>query len=137
MAEITILRTNDILETKHVMRVLALGDIDNIEYSKNILWLVRDKKKAIGMCSLKPLPDEGSVFFSYSVIDPKYRGRGIQRKLIRARLAWAKRHGYTCASTYTLKDNYPSMSNLIKCGFMFYDPHSEYTKNWFYFKKNI
>lgn len=137
MAEIKIKRTNDAVEVKNVVRLLSSENIDSVDYSEDILWVVKRGSKSIGMCSLKPLPAEDSVFFSFSFIDPEHRGKGLQRKLIRARLEWARRHGYACALTYTWENNYPSMSNLIKCGFRFYTPHTKYAGKAFYFKKDI
>lgn len=39
--------------------------------------------------------------------------------MIRNRCAWGKNQGASYAVTYTLRDNYPSIVNLLKCGFRF------------------
>lgn len=119
------------------MRVLSSADLDHIEWQKNIFWSVRDGEKPIGFCSLKPLTEESTVYFSYSVIDKKYRGKGIQKKLIRSRLSWASRHGYSYAITETLKNNWPSITNLLRCGFHRYIPYSEWSYDALYFQTKI
>lgn len=51
---------------------------------------------------------------------PAYRGRGIQTRLIRARLRYARACGYTRIQTYAAINNIPSQRALIKCGFQPY-----------------
>jgi predicted GNAT superfamily acetyltransferase len=50
------------------------------------------------------------------------RGNGLQRKLIRARVHWAKAHGFCWATTDTVVYNPISSRNLIRCGFLPYWP---------------
>lgn len=73
----------------------------------------------VGMCSAVYRSDKGYAYLSYAIFDPRYRGAGWQRRTIRHRLAWAKRQGAIYATTYTLLHNYPSIANLLKCGFRF------------------
>lgn len=47
----------------------------------------------------------------------KYRGRGLQRRLLRARLRWARRHGMRTVRTYVAVDNAPSLVNVLRAGF--------------------
>lgn len=129
-------QTNNIKEIVEIMERCVPGDL--LELNENIFWIVKDGGESIGFASLKPLPEENSIFLSLVGILPNARGAGIQRKLIKTRLNWAKRNGYKCAVTYTLMDNYPSISNLIKCGFKFYTPYYEWVgSKVFYFKKDI
>jgi GNAT superfamily N-acetyltransferase len=46
-----------------------------------------------------------------------HRGRGLQARLVRARLAWAAKVEATMVSTYTSTQNIASMRALISCGF--------------------
>jgi GNAT superfamily N-acetyltransferase len=46
-----------------------------------------------------------------------HRGAGLQRRLIRARLAYARSVGCPLATTYTSTQNVASMRALISCGF--------------------
>ena len=62
------------------------------------------------------------VYFNAAGVIESARGKGIQRRLIRARLRWAKNHGSDWAVTDTTCDNIPSMRNLQACGFRPYWP---------------
>lgn len=46
----------------------------------------------------------------------QYRGRGLQRRLLRVRLAYARRHGYRTVRTYVATDNLPSLRNVLGAG---------------------
>ena len=62
---------------------------------------------------------------TFCVVAKQARGRGLQERLLKVRLAWAEKEGVTCAETYTHKENKPSLLNLIKAGFVvfsFQDP---------------
>lgn len=52
-----------------------------------------------------------------------HRGRGLQRRLIRARLRWARQKGLTRVTTYVHRGNWRSMNNLIRCGFLVRRPN--------------
>jgi predicted GNAT family acetyltransferase len=52
----------------------------------------------------------------------QYRGKGLQCRLIKARLKLAKRMGAKLAITYTILGNADSSNNLIRCGFKIYEP---------------
>ena len=62
------------------------------------------------------------VYFDRAGVAPLARGRGLQRRLIRARLGWARSEGATHAVTYTAPHNIKSSNNLIRCGFRMYSP---------------
>lgn len=52
---------------------------------------------------------------------PKFRGHGLQQRLIRIRLKYAKAQGWIVVVTDTNK-NPPSSNSLINCGFRLYEP---------------
>lgn len=89
--------------------------------------LVDDEGKPQGMTSAVFRPEKGYVYLSYSMISPFCREKGLQRRLIRHRLRWAKRQGAVYAITYTILHNYPSIMNLLRCGFKF----AEHPRGWF------
>lgn len=84
------------------------------------LW--NDAGRACGFCSVYRLKYERGVYLSRAGVLPGTRGRGLQRRMIQARLRWARTRGLRFAVTYTSLDNYPSIVNLLRCGFVFYDP---------------
>jgi GNAT superfamily N-acetyltransferase len=55
-------------------------------------------------------------------IEEEHRGHGLQRKLIRVRVRWAKKQKAKGVVTYTLADNIASSNNLIKEGFRLFEP---------------
>jgi L-amino acid N-acyltransferase YncA len=68
----------------------------------------------------------------------KHRGQGMQKRLIRARIAMAKRHGFKQIVTYVLDWNLASANSLIACGFRLYIPESKYAgSKAFYFQKML
>ena len=64
------------------------------------------------------------------------RGKGLQKKLIRARIRYARKVGWTHLVTDTT-DNHPSANSLISCGFKMYDPRSPwaYKQSCYWIKK--
>ena len=70
----------------------------------------------------------GVAYLSRSGVAEAHRGNGIQKRLIRARVQWARRvmPNTTHCATYTAPHNAPSMRALITCGFRPYEPVTEY-----------
>jgi GNAT superfamily N-acetyltransferase len=88
------------------------------------LFVVRDDAERVcAYASARPsVQYDRVVYLDRAGVAPVARGRGLQRRLIRARLAWARAQGATHAVTYTLPFNVVSSNNLIKTGFRMYDP---------------
>lgn len=90
-------------------------------------WVARDSEGLpVGFCSAIYRPQLGYVYLSRAGVDESARGAGLQRRMIRARVQWAKRLGAREVITYTLLRNYDSFVNLLKCGFRFYKPDAAY-----------
>lgn len=66
--------------------------------------------------------DAGVVYFDRAAVLPAFRGRGLQRRLIRRRIVEARADGARVAITYTMHGLAVSGNNLIKCGFRKYVP---------------
>lgn len=62
------------------------------------------------------------VYLHCAGVAERANGHHLQRRLIRARLRWAKAAGYAYAHTYTFVDNPASSRSLIACGFKPYWP---------------
>lgn len=62
----------------------------------------------------------GTFMLTRAATRPEHRGRGLQQRLIRARVALAKRLGCKRVVTYTSADNAASMRALIRTGFLPY-----------------
>lgn len=61
--------------------------------------------------------ETGAYFLSRACVDPAYRGQGIQKRLIRARVRRARKLGCPRVVTYTHPGNVASINSLIACGF--------------------
>ena len=84
-------------------------------------WVAYDGDVPVAYAGVKLL--EGNLaFLCRAGVLPAWRGKGLQAKLIRARVSWVKKQGMTRAVTYTVLENPPSSNNLIKCGFKLYTP---------------
>lgn len=130
-------------QTKDYFAILELNEIifpeDELEISdKCTYWIARDRDSGepVGFCGVS---NYGSkiLFFSRGGILPEYRGRNLFKRFIQVRESFAKRKGFKRIITYTLKDNYPVMSSLIKRGFEIYQPEYDYAGIKFIYLRKI
>ena len=105
---------------------------------KGQLWVCYDGKQSpVAFCAARKLKGEPGVFFNRSGVLPSANGEGLQRRMIHARLRWAKEIGAKYALTYTMDHNHASIVNLLKCGFKFEDPAWQWAGNAHYFVKEL
>lgn len=62
--------------------------------------------------------DNGIVYFGPTYVMEEFRGKGIQKRLIKKRISFAKKMGAKTLWSRTDRDNIISANNLIKCGFL-------------------
>lgn len=115
--------------------------MDEFDYTPDTQsWLVfDDKNNAVGFCTIRPVrTDKATVFLSRAGLLYSARGKGLHRRMITARLRWAKKNGYKYCITYTTLDNFTSFHNLQKAGFYLYYPDYRYAgKNCLYWCKEL
>lgn len=75
-----------------------------------------------GFGGLKVSHKEGGAYLVRGGVLPAHRGQGLQRKLIAARVKWAREADLNYLVTDTIEGNYVSANNLIEAGFRMYDP---------------
>lgn len=98
-------------------------------------WIIEQGNIIIAYCG--SWYKDGICMFNRAWVHPDYRGQGIQKRMIKARLRAAKRYGNT-AITYTTVDNDKSANNLIRFGFKLYVPEYKYAgKEMVYFIKTF
>jgi len=115
----------------------TLPSDEQYKRKKNYYWLAYKGDKPVGFGILTDLGHKIG-FLSRSGVLPCARGKGLQKKLIRARVNHAKKIGPTCVITYASMDNIASSRHLIQCGFELYLPDYAYVGNEFlYFIKYI
>ena len=101
---------------------------DKLYFPENgVWWMAYHRNTPVGFSCVSPSKQlADGVYLGRCGVLPAYRGRGIQRQMIRLRVAWARRHNYKWAVTDTT-DNIPSANNLISCGFRLYVPEVQYS----------
>jgi RimJ/RimL family protein N-acetyltransferase len=68
-----------------------------------------------------------TAYLKRSGVLPQFRGNGYQKRLIRVRLAYARRLGMERVVTDTAEWNYASSNSLIACGFRLYEPQRRWS----------
>lgn len=104
-------------------------------------WVVWDASSAgalAGFCGVTPCPEiPGAAYLCRAGVMPDYRGRGLQRRMIRVREGWAIRNGYARMVTETT-DNVISANNLIRAGYTLFNPPEPWSfKRAIYFTKQL
>lgn len=85
-------------------------------------WLAKEGDTLAGFAGLTPSArwaDTG--YLARAGVLPAYRGHGLQKRLIRVRLAKARKLGFKWVITDT-RLNPASANSLIACGFRMYQP---------------
>ncbi len=120
----------------HTLQEKTFGYIqEKVEY--NHWWIAYSDGQPVAFASLYKYPDNPTTaFLSLCGVLPSHRGLGLQRRLVQARVAKAKKLGIKRIISYTSIDNAPSANNLFSCGFRIYVPRWEWgVKNAIYFRK--
>lgn len=132
-----------IAQTTNVKLVRALHDQlfpeTEFEGVGNTYWLVYDEHGgAVGFASCRPsVVGADTAFLSRAGVVYGSRGHGLQRRLIRARLTWARKQGFTRAITFAHWDNVPSLRSLVKEGFLPYRPEERLDGEWVYLERGL
>lgn len=102
-------------------------------------WCAWDGDHLVGLCSAVRLEAEPSVvFLSSTAVLRTHRGRGLQRRMVRHRIRWARRQGARVVITYTRNDNWPSAANLVREGFQWYAPARSWAgAGMWYFRRDL
>jgi len=97
---------------------------DAVYYPTSGWWfLARDKAGAVaGFAGMVPSARWGdTVYFCRAGVLETHRGKGLQKRLIRARVNHARKLGYKWVITNTY-ENPASANSLISCGFRVFTP---------------
>jgi GNAT superfamily N-acetyltransferase len=85
-------------------------------------WILYQDDRPIGFCSLRRSAQWGDTgYLCRAGILPKYRGKGLQKRLIRVRERQAKRLKMNWLITDTY-NNPASANSIIACGFRMFTP---------------
>lgn len=89
--------------------------------SRGDYWLVRDGDRYAGFAAMMCSGTEKVGYLARSGVLKPWQGQGLQRKLIKVRVAWARKRRLRVLVTETI-DNPVSANNLIEEGFRMYRP---------------
>jgi GNAT superfamily N-acetyltransferase len=130
-----LVRTKDTDELNYLVD-LMLPDTpdDNLrEVVQGTWWLAKVGSDVVGCCGVRALRRyshepgwEHTAFMTRAVVLPQAQGKGYQRRMIRVRVSWAKRNGYNRIVTYVAVGNVPSHRNLVREGFLPYNPQAHW-----------
>lgn len=111
-----------------VMRTMWSYEFSDCDFPEDhTFWMALNSTGlAVGFASAVYRPASGYVYLGSCWVHADARGHNLQRRFLRARVAWARKQGADRVVTYTVLKNYPSLVNLLACGFKFYTPGRKY-----------
>lgn len=91
---------------------------DPVPWPAHELWAAFDGDTPVALAAGRSeRADPTTYFLSTCFVRPESRGAGIQKRLIRARIRFARKQSYLRCWTYTATFSIASMRSLIACGF--------------------
>jgi GNAT superfamily N-acetyltransferase len=110
------------LETVGALDVRIFPDDDPYPLEGARWWLAEGPGgEALGYAGAKLWSLDGFVYLARAGVVASARGQGLQKRLIKARVSWAKRIGAKGCYTYTI-GNPASANSLISKGFRAWEP---------------
>ena len=114
--------------------VMALDEIcfpgdDRVNPAGALWWIVWQGKTPVAYAGLRLCQDPrnlGLAFLNRAGVVPGHRGRGLQKRLIRARIAAARQLAVNELVTYVMTYNVASINSLVSSGFRFYCPATKW-----------
>jgi len=86
-------------------------------------WIVTcDGKEAAYAGMVPSVRFHRAGYLIAAAVLPAYRGHGLHKRLVKARIKQARAYGWTQLFTETINDNAHSANNLIECGFRQFKP---------------
>ena len=131
----------DAIDHEHLLIKMQKSCLPNDELydvTKGFWWGAFDNDICVGFCGLVPSTRWGDCgYLCRSGVIRSYRGKGIQKKLIKARERKARFLGWNWLITDTYS-NPPSANSLISCGFKLFEPTITWgAKGTLYWRKHL
>lgn len=98
-------------------------DVEPLKLKQSIAWVAVHVPtgEIVGYALGRIVADANLFYLARAGVAWEHRGRGLQKRLIRARITYARKRGMGCI-TYTVHFNPKSINSLIACGFKYYEP---------------
>lgn len=104
------------------LQITCLPDDDPIFPEDGVWWVGYDNKQPIAFCVVRPSYQwKDTVYLARSGVLPYWRGKGLQKRMIRIRESYARRNGFVWAITDTT-ENPPSANSLARVGYQMFEP---------------
>lgn len=130
-------------ENERIRHVLNMMDehcfpMDELASKAGWWWIAWWAGEPAGFAGLRALAVEQHIgYLCRAGVLEHCRGHGLQKKLIRARIAYARRLGLRELVTDTTA-NIPSANSLISCGFKLYTPVTKWAfDSSLYWRKSL
>lgn len=109
--------------------VEIFGEGLELDMEGQACWFVyTDGGDIAGFATGKCVGDD-TFYLSRAGLLPRHRGKGLQKRLIKVRLRYAKANNFDTVITYTMLDNPESYASLQNCGFKLYMPEYRWAGN--------
>lgn len=115
--------TKDFDEIVDLQELTLSGDVPMKPAEKGWWWLMSDEQGSVAFAGLTPSSRwYDTAYLCRAGVDPLFRGHGLQKRLIKARVNYARRLGYRWLISDTAPGNHASANSLASCGFRMYEP---------------
>ena len=120
------------------LQSICFGNDPKQEIEDTEWWIAYYKNMPVAFGGIKASSQYKQVgYLCRCGVIPEHRGYGLQKRLIRVRVNYARKTGWGWVVTDTT-DNIPSSNNLISCGFRLYSPSNPWSfKNALYWIKSL
>lgn len=118
-------KTNDLELIQTLNAEIFPQDLLHTDHKTAAWVLYDDKDEPVAFCTCRN-SGYGILFMDRAGIKKEHRKKGLHRKLIKAREAYAKKNGFKKIITYVMKENYASLFTLVRCDYEMYTPEYKY-----------
>ena len=120
------LQTNPKPETILALDRVCFPSDDEPDVDGRLWWYASKKNhhRPVAYAAMRIIDSNTTGYLYRAGVIPAYRSRGLHKRLIRARLAYAKRIGLQAVVTYVSAYNHTSLNGLVGRGFRVYDPEN-------------
>ena len=119
-----------------VMQEIVFGCIYDSSPVDAHWWIAFQNGSPVAFAALTHYEDDDTAFLSLAGVLPCARGKGLQKRFIKKREKLAAELDCRRIITYTSYDNIVSANNLIKSGYLLYEPKWDWgVTDAYYFRK--